>query len=312
MRVNRVTDQLQPELAESWKLSDGGRTITFHLRAGLKFSNGAPLTANDVARTFNTALDPKTAAPVGRHFPIRAEPPRSPRRVAARCDHPLRSTEAGNRSLVRCAFHRPPDSRQTARFRRTLLCFEYQPGDYVRLARNPNYWKHDAAGKQLPYLDSIRLDIQPNRDIELTRFLRGEIQFVDKLDPANFDRVVERPNRPQPETSARRSIPSSCGSINRLRPAFPTGSESGSLPVVFRHAVSMSISPRRSRPHRLSRSRARGDRARLAGQSILVQWHTQTASLRFRTPRCVRSRPKALPCVKTHSAIAAVTPSNSP
>ena len=53
---------------------------------------------------------------------------------------------------------------------------EYQPGEYVRLARNPNYWKRDAAGKQMPYLDSIRIDIQPNRDIELTRFLRGETQ----------------------------------------------------------------------------------------------------------------------------------------
>lgn len=49
VRINRVTDQLQPELAESWKLSDGGRAITFHLRAGLKFSDGAPLTASDVA-----------------------------------------------------------------------------------------------------------------------------------------------------------------------------------------------------------------------------------------------------------------------
>src|SRR5580693_6794426 len=68
VRVNRVTDSVEPALAESWKLSDGGRAITFHLRAGLKFSDGAPLTANDVARTFNTALDPKQASPAGDGF----------------------------------------------------------------------------------------------------------------------------------------------------------------------------------------------------------------------------------------------------
>src|ERR1700693_4018920 len=68
VRVNRVTDQVEPELAESWKLGDGGRAITFRLRSGLRFSNGAPLTADDVARTLNSALDPKQAAPVGDLF----------------------------------------------------------------------------------------------------------------------------------------------------------------------------------------------------------------------------------------------------
>ncbi len=65
MRVNRVTDKLQPELAESFELKDGGRTIAFRLRAGLQFSDGSPLTSADVARTLNRALDPKQASPIG-------------------------------------------------------------------------------------------------------------------------------------------------------------------------------------------------------------------------------------------------------
>jgi peptide/nickel transport system substrate-binding protein len=40
VRLNRVTDSLEPELAESWEWHDGGRVITFHLRGGLKFSDG--------------------------------------------------------------------------------------------------------------------------------------------------------------------------------------------------------------------------------------------------------------------------------
>ncbi len=61
---------------------------------------------------------------------------------------------------------------------------DYKPGEYVRLARNPNYFMR-------PALDSIRIDIQPNPDIELTRFLRGELDLINKVEPANFDRIAK-------------------------------------------------------------------------------------------------------------------------
>jgi len=66
---------------------------------------------------------------------------------------------------------------------------EYKPGAYVLLKRNPNYWKHDADGHALPYLDSIRLDIQQNRELELLRFRRGELDLINKLDPEMYDRL---------------------------------------------------------------------------------------------------------------------------
>ena len=46
-----------PGLAESWKESDGGKTWTYKLRDGLKWSDGKPLTAEDVAWTINTSRD---------------------------------------------------------------------------------------------------------------------------------------------------------------------------------------------------------------------------------------------------------------
>jgi peptide/nickel transport system substrate-binding protein len=156
VRVNRVTDQLQPELAESWKLSDGGRTITFHLRAGLKFSNGAPLTAKDVARTFNTALDPKQAAPVGDIF--RSEQTTPEARVVSPLDVTIHYAQPkpGIDRLFDALSIVPANAGKLPASAGPFFVSEYQPGDYVRLARNPNYWKRDAAGKQLPYLDSIR------------------------------------------------------------------------------------------------------------------------------------------------------------
>ncbi len=46
---------IQGALAESWTVSDDGKTYTFKLRSGIKFSDGTPLTANDVKATFDAA-----------------------------------------------------------------------------------------------------------------------------------------------------------------------------------------------------------------------------------------------------------------
>ena len=194
VRINRVTDQLEPELAESWSLRDGGRAITFHLRAGLQFSDGSPLTAADVARTFNTALDPKQASPAGDTFRSEGSTGSARGFAASNSRFAMRMPKPGIDRL----FDACPSSRQkpaNCRLRQDRSSWPSTvPGDFVRLARNPNYWKRDAAGKQLPYLDSIRIDIQPNREIELTRFLRGETQLVNKMDPESFDRVArEKP-----------------------------------------------------------------------------------------------------------------------
>jgi len=51
-----------PSLAASWTTSDGGKTYTFTLRGGLRFSDGSPLTAADVRRSWLRVLDPATHA----------------------------------------------------------------------------------------------------------------------------------------------------------------------------------------------------------------------------------------------------------
>jgi len=49
-------DELRPGLAESWEVSDDGLQVTFHLRDGVKFWNGDPLTAEDVVFSYNKAI----------------------------------------------------------------------------------------------------------------------------------------------------------------------------------------------------------------------------------------------------------------
>lgn len=56
--------QPQPQLASSWQQSSDGLTWTFHLRSNLKFSDGTPLTAKDVASSIDRALQPATKSTV--------------------------------------------------------------------------------------------------------------------------------------------------------------------------------------------------------------------------------------------------------
>jgi peptide/nickel transport system substrate-binding protein len=53
---------LQPGLATSWTVGDGGKTVTFTLRSGVTFHNGDPFSAADVKASIQRLLDPKTSA----------------------------------------------------------------------------------------------------------------------------------------------------------------------------------------------------------------------------------------------------------
>lgn len=240
VRVNRETNELEPELAESWKLLDGGRAIRFHLRAGLKFSDGVTLTANDVARTLKNALDPKKEAPVGELFRSAAGDPEvrvvSPLVIEVRYAEPKARIDRVFDSL---AITPAVMSRLPASAGPFHVC-EYQPGEFVRLERNPNYWKRDASGNRLPYLDFIHIDIQPNREIEVTRFLRGELDLITRLDPDSFDRVTK--THPAAARNLGPSLDSEFLWFNEVPSApIPAWKKTWFTSAAFRRAVSLSI-----------------------------------------------------------------------
>jgi peptide/nickel transport system substrate-binding protein len=190
IRLNRYTQELEGELATKWKVSENGRRIDFELRRGVRFSDGTPFSCDDVAYTMRQLMDPALHSSTGDAFRS------APGEVEIKCTSPSSATvrfpgpvAALAKQFDEVAVLSAASPRKESAVLGPFELGEYKPGAYVLLKRNPNYWKRDANGHALPYLDSIRLEIQQNRELELLRFRRGELDLVNKLDPDMFDRL---------------------------------------------------------------------------------------------------------------------------
>ena len=191
IRANRKTQQLEPELAESWKLSKDGKQITFKLRHGILFSDGTPFSTADVAYTMQRLMDPNLHSSTGDAFrsgtgAVTTIKP-GPDQITVIFPAPIIGLDALFDQV-------PMISARSAKKEGAVLgpfmVAEYKAGSSVLLKRNPNYWKEDAQGQRLPYLDSIHLDIQPNRDVEMLRFKRGELDLINVIDSDYFDKLA--------------------------------------------------------------------------------------------------------------------------
>ncbi len=192
IRLNRQTQALEPGLATSWRVSKDGRSIIFHLRKGLRFSDGTAFTSEDVAYTMRLLMDPQLHSPTGDAFrssqgTIGIQTP-SGEIVTITFPAPVSGLERLFDQVAILSAHSPQKEMAVLG---PFYVSEYKAGSYVQLRKNPNYWKHDAQGHALPYLDGIRLDIQRNRDIELLRFHRGEIHLINGLDAEYFNRLQQ-------------------------------------------------------------------------------------------------------------------------
>jgi peptide/nickel transport system substrate-binding protein len=191
LRMNRQTQALEPELAQSWKVSKDGRQITFQLRSGISFSDGTPFSADDVAYTVQQLMDPALHSPTGDAF--RSGPGNTETKIlsATQISITFPAPVAGlDRQFDQVAILSAHSGKKEMAVLGPFMVDDYKPGATVLLKRNPNYWKTDAQGRKLPYLDSIRLDIQPNRDVEMLRFKRSEIGLINSLDSEYFDKLA--------------------------------------------------------------------------------------------------------------------------
>ena len=190
IRLNRQSQALEPALATFWTISRDRRTITFHLRKGVHFSDGTPFSSEDVAYTMRLLMDPETHSPTGDAFrsgegAVQVQTP-APDLAVVTFPASIAGLERLFDQVAILSAHSPKKEMAVLG---PFYVADYKAGSYVLLQKNLNYWKHDAEGHALPYIDSVRLDIQRNRDIELLRFRRGELQLINRLDAEQFDRL---------------------------------------------------------------------------------------------------------------------------
>jgi peptide/nickel transport system substrate-binding protein len=241
IRLNRQTQALEPGLAISWKVSQGGRRIAFRLRGGLHFSDGTAFTAEDVAYTMKALMDPQLHSPTGDSFrsgegQMDVQTPASDE-VVVTFPAPVAGLERLFDQVAILSAHSPKKEMAVLG---PFYVADYNPGSYVLLKRNPNYWKKDKEGKALPYLDSVRLDIQRNRDIELLRFRRGEIHLINTLDAEYFERL--RKESPAAVHDAGPGLDSEQMWFNQVPSApLPEHKKNWFRSTEFRKAVSMAI-----------------------------------------------------------------------
>jgi peptide/nickel transport system substrate-binding protein len=173
---------IQPDLAETWTWSEDGKTLTFKLRQGVKWHDGQPFTAKDVKCTWDL-LQGKGEQK------LRANPRKewwgNVDEVTADGDdltavfHLKRPQPAlltllasGYSPIYPC--HVPPAQMRTHPIGTGPFKFvEYKPNEYIKVARNPDYWK---PGR--PYLDGIEYDIVPNRSTAILGLVAGKFDMT--------------------------------------------------------------------------------------------------------------------------------------
>ena len=190
LRVNRLTQEAEPELATSWKVTGGGKTISFQLRNGIRFSDGTAFSADDVAYTVEQLMAPSLHSPTGDSFRsgegkvVTSVP--APDRITITFPAPIAGLE---KLFDQVAIMSQKSPNKEMAVLGPYYVADHRAGSQVLLKRNPNYWKRDSSGRSLPYMDSIRLYVQSNRDLEMLRLRRGEIDFINSLDPEYFDKL---------------------------------------------------------------------------------------------------------------------------
>ena len=201
------TQQYGPGLAKSWEVAPDGVTWTFHLRKGAAFSDGRPITAEDVLFSFEVVYDAKLHPPMqemlevqGQKFQLSAPDPytvviNTGKPHAALLDalcpgnlpiipkHVLDEPFRNGTFAAAYSVSTPPDKLVTSGAWRLG---QYVPNEKTVLVRNPYYFGFDQNNQRLPYLDELVLLVVPDQDAADLKFRSGEVDAVDDVKPENY------------------------------------------------------------------------------------------------------------------------------
>ena len=206
IRVNRISFEIEPWLAERWDASPDGRTFTLYLRPGVTWSDGTPLTSADVLFSLEALFTPGSGAVLGSSLMVAGKPitATAPDVATVVFTYPepfgpgLRLLD----NLWILPKHKLEPALRAGTFERAwdtktpmaeivgtgpFVFQEYQPGERVILERNPRYWRKDPDGAALPYLDRVVLQIVPDQNAEILRLTSGDLDMAQQeLRPEDY------------------------------------------------------------------------------------------------------------------------------
>jgi peptide/nickel transport system substrate-binding protein len=207
-----LPNSIQLNLAERVAYQDGGRTAIIRIRKGIKWSDAAPFTVDDILFWYNDLI----MDPDARRYSL---PPTvwvadgEPIRMSKIDDYTIRVSSTRPLGRMREAFcgdhialpkhiyarwhprYNPNATYEDFRERTTnaqltmktgiprvspWIPVEWERGQRVIYERNPYYWKIDTAGNQLPYADRIEFAIIPDRQVILLKFINGELDLIGR------------------------------------------------------------------------------------------------------------------------------------
>src|SRR5258708_6113324 len=170
-----------PDLAVAWSWDEDKTALTFHLRQDVRWHDGRPFTAKDVKCTWDLLTGKSSEK-------LRVNPRKSWYRnleeVTVDSDNQVTfhlkrpqpfftALLASGASPVYPCHVSPAQMRQHPIGTGPFKFVEYKPNEFIRLTRNPDYWK---PGR--PYLDGIEWTIIPNRSTALLAFVAGKLDMT--------------------------------------------------------------------------------------------------------------------------------------
>ena len=217
VRVNRVTGEPEPWLAERWTTSPDGRTITLTLRDGVTFSDGAPFSSADVLFTFQALYDPAVGSSLASGVAVQRQPLQvtapDARTVVVTLPAPFTPGVALLDNVPILPKHRLQAALDAHTFGTAwglttkpeemaglgpFVVAEYVAGQRMTFARNPRYWRKGADGAALPYLDRIVMEfVTAGQDAEMLRLQAGTVDVMTVADVRPEDIAALRRLRDQ-------------------------------------------------------------------------------------------------------------------
>jgi len=214
-------DSIVPDLATGWETTEGGRKLVFKIREGVKWHDGKPFSAADVACTFDLILTPDRLRRNPRsawYTNLEKVTADNPSQVTFHLKQPQPSLLAllasGYTPIYPC--HVPAaDMRRKPVGTGPFKLADFRMNEGIKLVKNPDYWK---PGR--PYLDAIEFSIIPDRSTRMLSFVAGKFDMTFPADvTVPLLKNIKR-DAPQAQCTMRASGVSTNLIVNREVPPF--------------------------------------------------------------------------------------------